>query len=104
MEYLSLSFVTRSPVQQWRHTFLCLSFVVDIPLESFVAFCIHCQLQLQLRFGFPSFIPECLGSTSVFLLGHLILLPHLVYFLLCLNSVSSSEFIQVGLLPCLHVF
>lgn len=38
MEYLSLSFVTRSPIQQWRHVFLCLSFMVDVPLESFVAF------------------------------------------------------------------
>jgi len=38
MEYLSLSFVNRSPVQQWRHIFLCLSFAIDVPLESFVAF------------------------------------------------------------------
>lgn len=89
-----LSFVTVSPVQQWRYAFLCLSFAVSAPLERCFAFHIHCEWQLQLHFRFPSFIPKCLGSASLFFLGHLILLLHPVRFLLCLESVSSSEFIH----------
>lgn len=40
----------------------------------------HCHFQLQLSFGLPCYIPECLGNTSVFFLGSLILLPPSVYF------------------------
>lgn len=86
----------------WKLAFLSL-FVVDVPLERFVAFCIQCRLQLRLCCEFPSFIPEWLGGT-VFLLGHLILLTHLVHFLLCLSPVSRSECILAGLFSCLHVF
>lgn len=80
----------------WKWASLSLLFVVDVSLESFIAFCIQCQLQLQLCCEFRSFIPEWFGGT-VLLLGHLILLTHLVHFLLCLSPASSSECILAGL-------
>lgn len=87
----------------WKRAFLSLLFVVDVSLESFVAFCIQCQLQLRLWCGSPGFILQWLGGT-VFFLGHLILLTHPVHFFLCLSPVSSSECILAGLFSCLHVF
>lgn len=80
----------------WKCAFLRLLFVVDVALESFVDFCIQCQLQLQLCCGFPSLSQndQVVLSSSI---GHLILLTHLVHFLLCLSPVSSSECILASL-------
>lgn len=78
------------PVQQQTYIYPSLPSVIDLSAEALlVALQVYWEIQLQVGFGFPSPIPACLGSVSIFILGDFILHPPLVPFLLYLGKIST---------------
>lgn len=73
----------------WRHPFCCSSYPLPNPAFGGVAF--------------PNPISAHLDSVSIFIPGHLPLLPCLVHFS-CLSLVRSSWFTHPGLLPILQAW
>lgn len=68
-------------IQQWDHIFPSLPFANERPVEGLlVALHVLYQIQLQVRYGFPSFISPYLGGASIFLLVYLSLLLPFVLF------------------------